>query len=111
MSAESTTGPAASDEVQSRLGRVAARLLWVVSNRLARIYWRLEVVGGARVPVVGAFVLAPSHRSNLDFLLAGLATRRPVRYMAKSTIFKGGWIDRFLVGLGSVPGRAGHGGS
>lgn len=90
-------------EAQSRLGRFGAKVVWVVVNRVARIYWRLEIVGGERVPVVGAFVLAPSHRSNLDFALAGLVTRRPARYMAKSTIFKGGRIDRLLIALGAFP--------
>ena len=88
---------------QSRLGRAVFRVLWYVGRGIARVYWRLEIVGVERVPSAGAFVLAPSHRSNLDFLLAGLASPRPVRYMAKSTIFKGGRIDRFLTAMGAFP--------
>jgi len=61
------------------------------------------VIGSERVPRSGAFVVAPVHRSNLDFLLAGLAVKRPVRYMAKSSIFLGGLVDRFLNVMGAFP--------
>lgn len=81
----------------------AYRLLWVVARALTGAYWRLEVIGTERVPRTGAFVVAPVHRSNLDFLLAGLAMKRPVRYMAKSSIFLGGVIDRFLNTMGAFP--------
>jgi 1-acyl-sn-glycerol-3-phosphate acyltransferase len=88
---------------QTRAGRIVFRVLWYLGRGLARVYWRLEIVGGERFPISGAFVLAPSHRSNLDFLLAGLSTERGVRYMAKSSIFKGGRIDRFLYSMGAFP--------
>ena len=81
----------------------AYRLLWVVARALTGAYWRLEVIGTERVLRTGAFVVAPVHRSNLDFLLAGLAMKRPVRYMAKSSIFLGGVIDRFLNTMGAFP--------
>ena len=75
----------------------------MVARALTGAYWRLEVIGTERVPRTGAFVVAPVHRSNLDFLLAGLAMKRPVRYMAKSSIFLGGVIDRFLNTMGAFP--------
>lgn len=81
----------------------AYRVLWAVARGLTGAYWRLEVIGSERVPRSGAFVVAPVHRSNLDFLLAGLAVRRPVRYMAKSSIFLGGIVDRFLNVMGAFP--------
>jgi 1-acyl-sn-glycerol-3-phosphate acyltransferase len=52
-------------------------------------------------------VLAPIHRSNLDFLLAALPTRRRVRFMAKHTIFKEGRAERALLALGAFPVRRG----
>lgn len=79
------------------------RVLWVVARTLTGLYWRLEVVGRERVPRSGAFVVAPVHRSNVDFLLAGLAIGRPVRYMAKSSIFLGGLLDRLLFAMGAFP--------
>ena len=91
----------------SRLGRAAYRAIWVLARILGKLYWRLEIVGTERLPAAGAYVLAPSHRSNLDFLLAGMSVTRPVRYMAKSSIFKGGRVDRFLLGLGAFPVQRG----
>ncbi|MFN8051095.1 MAG: lysophospholipid acyltransferase family protein [Acidimicrobiales bacterium] len=88
---------------RGRLALAAYRVLWWVARTLTGAYWRLEIVGGERVPRSGAFVVAPVHRSNLDFLLAGLAVKRPVRYMAKSSIFLGGIVDKFLNTMGAFP--------
>ena len=88
---------------QSRLGRISYRAVWILARVVGKLYWRLDIVGTERLPAAGAYVLAPSHRSNLDFLLAGMSVSRPVRYMAKSSIFKGGRIDRFLLGMGAFP--------
>lgn len=82
---------------------VGYRALAIAARILTRLYWRLEVVGTERVPKSGAFVVAPVHRSNLDFLLAGLSVGRPVRYMTKSSVFLGGPIDRFLFAMGAFP--------
>ena len=81
----------------------AYRVLWYAARALTGVYWRLEIQGSERIPRTGAFVIAPVHRSNLDFLLAGLAVKRPVRYMAKSTIFVGGKVDKLLNAMGAFP--------
>lgn len=81
----------------------AYRVLRTLAYLIARAYWRLEVVGANRIPDHGGFVFAPVHRSNIDFLLPALATPRRIRWMAKHTIFKGGWIDRLLVAVGAFP--------
>lgn len=81
------------------------RVLRVIARFLARLYWRLEIHGVERFPVTGAYVLAPVHRSNIDFLLPALACPRRVRWMAKSSIFVGGPIDRFLRAMGAFPVR------
>lgn len=79
------------------------RAIGALAGFLGRIYLRMEVIGTERIPASGGFVFAPTHRSNIDFLLAGLASPRRVRWMAKHTIFKGGLIDRFLVNMGAFP--------
>jgi 1-acyl-sn-glycerol-3-phosphate acyltransferase len=84
----------------ARTGYAVQRSLAVL---IARLYCRLEVVGTERVPTSGGLVIAPIHRSNLDFLLACLASPRRVRWMAKHTIFKGGIVDRFLLNMGAFP--------
>ena len=90
-------------ERPSMVARVIYRALWWLAHPVGRLLFRLEVTGRDRVPTSGGCVLAPVHRSNLDFLLAAAACPRRVRWMAKDSIFKGGWIDRLLYGFGAFP--------
>jgi 1-acyl-sn-glycerol-3-phosphate acyltransferase len=72
---------------------------------MSKLLWRVDVQGRERLPSVGAFVVAPIHRSNLDFLLAGVAVPRRVRFMAKDSLWKKGpgWFGRFMNWLGGFP--------
>lgn len=70
---------------------------------VTRAYFRLDVVHRDRLPASGSYVIAPVHRSNLDFMLPCMAVPRRIRWMAKSSIFLGGWIDRFLYAMGAFP--------
>lgn len=95
-------------EAMAGRGRsVPARLLYgslkVILVLWARLYFRIEMVGRERLPAAGGFVISPVHRSNLDFMLAGMPIPRPVRWMAKDSIFVGGLIDRYLYAMGSFP--------
>lgn len=63
-----------------------------------RLFWRLSIHGRANLPE-GPFILAPIHRSNIDFAIAASVTSRPMRFMAKHTIWK--------YGLGNVWERMG----
>lgn len=69
---------------------------------LARLWFRLEVHGREHLPD-GPFVLAPVHRSNIDFLLAACTTPRRMRYMGKHTIWKYASLGRFFTALGAFP--------
>jgi 1-acyl-sn-glycerol-3-phosphate acyltransferase len=85
------------------LARAVYATLRGMALLIARLYCRFEVVGTERMPTSGGLVISPIHRSNLDFLLACLASPRRVRWMAKHTIFKGGLIDWFLMSMGAFP--------
>ena len=74
---------------------------------LARLWFRLEVRGKEHVPATGAFVLAPVHRSNLDFLLVSAVTSRRMRYMGKDSLWKNRRFGRLLTGMGAFPVRRG----
>lgn len=74
-------------------------LFWVVFTLVGRV----RVVGSEKVPASGAFVLAPVHRSNVDFALTSLVTRRPMRYMGKDNIWKSKLLGRFVTMLGAFP--------
>ena len=68
-----------------------------------KLFGRVRIVGAEKVPATGAFVLAPVHRSNVDFALASLVTKRPMRFMGKDSIWKSKLLGRFVSMLGAFP--------
>lgn len=84
-------------------GRALYELLRVLIWTLSHLYFRLQVEGRENVPKDGPFVLAPVHRSNLDFALASTVTRRQLRYMTKASIFKYKLLGRVILSMGSYP--------
>ena len=80
------------------------RPVWLI----ARLLWRIEIVG--RIPP-GACVVAANHESVLDPPLLALATKRPLRFLAKEELWSnrpGAWL---MDALGAVPvarGREGY---
>ncbi|CAN5830833.1 hypothetical protein BH23ACT2_BH23ACT2_07490 [soil metagenome] len=72
-----------------------------------RVWFRLRVDGRQHVPEEGAFILAPSHRSNIDFLLVLVCTRRRMRFLAKDSLWKGPWA-RLFSALGGIPVSRGN---
>jgi len=81
-----------------------------VSIRTAcRLYFRIEVVDAHNIPATGPFLLAPVHRSNLDFALVSNVTSRHMRYMGKSSVWKVHWaISAFFNALGGFPVERGR---
>lgn len=71
---------------------------------LCRIWFRVSATGREHVPATGAFILAPVHRSNLDFALVLITTKRRLRFLAKDSLWKGGgfWAKVFTA-LGGIP--------
>lgn len=67
-----------------------------------RVWFRVSARGREHVPAEGAFILAPVHRSNIDFLLVLICTRRRIRFLAKDTLFVGFW-DKLFTALGGIP--------
>lgn len=68
----------------------------------ARLWLRVEYVGLEQVPADRPFILAPVHRSNIDFLLASGCARRRQRFLAKDTLWKPGF-GRLWSALGGIP--------
>jgi 1-acyl-sn-glycerol-3-phosphate acyltransferase len=52
------------------------------------IFFRARGVSSEKVPQSGPVILAPNHASFMDHFFAGAFTRRKVRFMAKSQLFK-----------------------
>jgi 1-acyl-sn-glycerol-3-phosphate acyltransferase len=67
-----------------------------------RLFWRVSVTGKEHVPTDGPFILAPVHRSNVDFAIVAAVTPRRMRYLAKDSIWKLG-LGRVWESLGAIP--------
>ena len=80
-----------------------------IINLLCRVFWRVRVTGRENIPLSGAFVLAPVHRSNIDTMLACTVTPRRMRYMGKDSLWKNsvtGWLFSALGGFPVTRGTA-----
>ena len=84
------------------------RGIWQSVRLLARPLYRIEIVG--RIPQ-SACVVAANHESLLDPPLLALASKRPLRFLAKEDLWRyrpGAWL---MDALGAVPvarGREGY---
>ncbi|HVF14405.1 MAG TPA: lysophospholipid acyltransferase family protein [Acidimicrobiales bacterium] len=81
-------------------------LYWLVRNAtslVSRGYFRASYEGLEHVPATGPFVLAPIHRSNLDFALVSVLTKRRLRYMGKESLWKKPWFGRIIAAMGGYP--------
>jgi 1-acyl-sn-glycerol-3-phosphate acyltransferase len=87
----------------SRGTRISYAIVRGLIHLVAKVLGRVTVVGAEKVPVDGAFILAPVHRSNVDFALMSILTRRPMRYMGKDSIWKSKLLGRFVTMLGAFP--------
>ena len=106
-------GPAGSASPPAAAGGPsrAARMLYGVTRLavvgICRTYWRATYEGLEHVPRTGAYVLAPVHRSFIDFGLVSKVDTRRIRYMGKDSLWKVGWFGRFISALGAFPVRRG----
>jgi 1-acyl-sn-glycerol-3-phosphate acyltransferase len=87
----------------TRIERVSYGIIRGAFYGLAKAYFRLEIHGIENVPAHGPFVLAPVHRSNLDFILVSTVRRPRMRYMGKASIWKSKALGRFVSMLGAFP--------
>ena len=79
-----------------RVFRIAGRLLW-----------RVTFEGTENVPADGPFIVAPVHRSNMDFAMMSLITTRKLRFMGKDSLWKVKWFGWLITTLGAYPVRRG----
>jgi 1-acyl-sn-glycerol-3-phosphate acyltransferase len=79
------------------------RFLRVLVHGISRAYWRVEVEGADAVPVTGPVILAPVHRSFMDFFVVSEVTKRKIFYMAKDEMWKSPVLGSFLEAVGAFP--------
>jgi len=78
-----------------------------IVSALFRLYFRMHISGAECIPVEGAAVVAPNHKSFWDSFFIGVCTRRHVRFMAKTELIQARY-GRLLVRLGAFPVRRGQ---
>lgn len=90
-------------------GRVVGVVVHFFVQRLARavfgLYFRCFGRERRNLPRKGGVIIAPTHRSNLDTPLVGSSARRPLRYFAKSGLFRGPITTWLMVAMGAFPVR------
>jgi 1-acyl-sn-glycerol-3-phosphate acyltransferase len=74
---------------------------------ICRLYWRAGYSGRENLPKDGAFVVAPVHRSFIDFGLVAGITRRRMRYMGKDSLWKFKLPGKLFSALGAFPVKRG----
>ncbi len=79
------------------------RFLRVMVRGLNGILFRTSVDGADQVPTSGPVIIAPVHRSFIDFFVASEVTRRKLHYMAKDSLWGNGLLARILPAVGAFP--------
>lgn len=79
------------------------RLLRVLVHLVNRVAFRTTVAPVGRVPDSGPVIIAPVHRSFIDFFVASEVTDRKLHYMAKDSLWKSGLLARILPAVGAFP--------
>jgi 1-acyl-sn-glycerol-3-phosphate acyltransferase len=77
-------------------------------RQLARRLYNVEVIGAKRIPA-GPVILVANHESLFDPWILALATPRPVRYMAKSELWKHRLVGAAMEAFGAFPVERGTG--
>lgn len=62
-----------------------------------------KITGKENLPTRGAYVIAPLHRSHIDFLIVARISRRRLRYLAKAEVWNHVLLGRFIERLGALP--------
>ncbi len=76
---------------------------------MMRWLYRIEVVGGERIPSAGPCILTPNHESLVDPFILAVATTRPIHYMGKAELFRFRPVAVLLRSLNTFPVERGSG--
>ena len=79
------------------------QFLRLLVHGLNRLLFRTTVDGSELVPTTGPVIIAPVHRSFIDFFVASEVTRRKLHYMAKDSLWRHKPLDRILPAVGAFP--------
>jgi 1-acyl-sn-glycerol-3-phosphate acyltransferase len=88
---------------QSRFDRIAYAVFRAVLCGFTRVFTRLTIEGAEHLPLTGAYVLAPVHRSYVDTPITACVTRRRIRFMGKQEVWESRWAGWLASTLGAFP--------
>jgi 1-acyl-sn-glycerol-3-phosphate acyltransferase len=74
---------------------------------LAKVLFRPTVIGAENIPLTGPVLIAPIHRSNVDFALTLFISKRKVFFMAKDSLFRVPILGPLITHLGAFPVKRG----
>ena len=84
-------------------------LEWTAFRVWFRGLYRVEVRNPERIPADGPVILVANHESMIDPWLLGLATPRPIRYMAKAELWNYPFLRTMMQWFGTFPVERGSG--
>jgi 1-acyl-sn-glycerol-3-phosphate acyltransferase len=83
---------------------VVYRLCRSIAVGVSRLYFPGTVKGRENLPPRGAYIVAPVHRSYVDWLIVARVTaRRRLRYIVKEEVWKSKLIGRVIEACGGFP--------
>jgi len=88
--------------VDTRFTRIY-RLLRMLVHLLNALLFRTSVHRQGTVPAEGPVIIAPVHRSFIDFFVASEVTDRKLHYMAKDSLWRNPVLARILPSVGAFP--------
>jgi len=79
----------------------------VIVRALYAILFRIRIVGADRIPESGGVLLCSNHKSYWDPLTLGVGIARPIRFMAKSELFRVPVLNWIIRAFGAFPVKRG----
>jgi 1-acyl-sn-glycerol-3-phosphate acyltransferase len=76
-------------------------------NTVLKPIYRIEVIGKENIPSEGGVLLCANHISNLDPLIVGITTKRPVHFMAKDELFSVPVLGKIVSNVNAFPVKRG----
>lgn len=95
--------PEASDLVLNPDKTLTYRICARIVGALAALFFRPTVDGAENIPLEGPVIIAPIHRSNVDFAFSLFISPRKVFFMAKEGVFHPKPFAELLTRLGAFP--------
>jgi len=72
------------------------------------LFFRIHVYGRENVPDKGAVVLVGNHQSYLDPVFCGIPLKRPLYFLARSSLWKNSFFGRMISSVNTIPVKQGQ---